>query len=146
MRPESDCLSSIPRKKANNRHNQTCRADLKPIISPISLGLPHFICINDVNSDSLAYGKKVPVLTSQILLSYSMYLYFTLDAIAVFGHIHKVKVKSILFFLLCFKIRFIPFQLGADQNRGKRLKITKFTALTLHKSYSTMLYSPFIST
>jgi len=57
VRPESDCLSSIPREKENKRHNQTCRADLKHINLPIFGGLPNFICINDVNSDSLALGK-----------------------------------------------------------------------------------------
>jgi hypothetical protein len=35
--------------------------DAKPINSPISWGLPNFICINDIISDSLAYGKVVSI-------------------------------------------------------------------------------------
>ncbi|MFY9706378.1 MAG: hypothetical protein WBV95_09035 [Desulfobacterales bacterium] len=44
--------------------------DPKPINSPNVLGLPNIICINDVKSDGLAYGKKAHVLNSLIFKGY----------------------------------------------------------------------------
>jgi hypothetical protein len=59
-------------RKSNNGINQTVKGyEPKPINSTVEWRLLYIICINGVFSDILAYGKKVPVLTSLVLLMYS---------------------------------------------------------------------------
>jgi hypothetical protein len=50
-------ISPTPKFKVDE--GCTCRYDPKPINSTAEWLLPNFICTNDVNSDSFAFGKQV---------------------------------------------------------------------------------------
>ena len=60
-------LDVVLPEEQNQHILEEAEGDLKPINSPIMWGLPNFICINGLNSNSLACGKQVQVLKTPSL-------------------------------------------------------------------------------